>query len=204
MRSVAGRLLPWVMGLLGATVALADSGSKAPGTAHPDGSFALLGHCTKCHNSEDWAGGIAFDTLPTDDIAANAETWEKVVGKLRGRLMPPPGAAQPDARAIDSFVGFMESSLDHVQTADPGNVSLHRLNRTEYGREIRRILGLDIDASTALPNDVSSEGFDNIAAVLRTSPTFLDEFITAARNVSRQAIGRATAKPSSRAYRAGA
>ena len=64
------------------------------------------------------------------------------------------------------------------------------------------MLGLDIDASTALPNDVSSDGFDNIAAVLRTSPTFLDEFITAARNVSRQAIGRASGKPSSRAYRA--
>ena len=51
---------------------------------------------------------------------------------------------------------------------------------------------------------MSSDGFDNIAAVLRTSPTFLDEFITTARNVSRQAIGRVTAKPSSRAYRAGA
>ena len=178
--------------------------TAAPAGGHPAGNFALLGHCTKCHNSEDWAGGIAFDTLPTDAVGANAETWEKVVSKLRGRLMPPPGAAQPDQHEIDHFVNFMEGSLDHAPHADPGNVSLHRLNRTEYAREIRRILGLDIDPSTALPNDVSSDGFDNIAAVLRTSPTFLDEFITAARNVSRQAIGRVTAKPSSRAYRAGA
>ena len=190
--------------LLGATAASADSGAAPQAGPHPGGNFALLGHCSKCHNSEDWAGGIAFDTIPTDDIPANAETWEKVVRKLRGRLMPPPNAPQPDQHAIDSFVGFMENSLDHAPAADPGNVSLHRLNRTEYGREIKRILGLDIDASTALPNDVSSDGFDNIAAVLRTSPTFLDEFITAARNVSRQAIGRASGKPSSRAYRAGA
>ncbi len=118
--------------------------------------------------------------------------------------MPPPGQAQPDQHAIDSFVSFMEHSLDEAAVADPGNVALHRLNRTEYGREIKRILGLDIDAATALPTDVSSDGFDNIAAVLRTSPTFLDEFITAARNISRQAIGRASGKPSSRAYRAGA
>ncbi len=170
--------------------------------AHPDGNFALLGRCAKCHNSEDWAGGIAFDTIPTDDLAANAEVWEKVVRKLRGRLMPPPNAPQPDQHSIDDFVGFMENSLDHAPAADPGNVSLHRLNRTEYGREIKRILGLDIDSATALPNDVASDGFDNIAAVLRTSPTFLDEFITAARNVSRQAVGRVTGKPSSRAYRA--
>jgi hypothetical protein len=185
------RLLPWAVALLGASGAGADN-------------FALLGHCSKCHNSEDWAGGIAFDTIPTDNVPANAEVWEKVVRKLRGRLMPPPNAAQPDPHAINSFVGFLENSLDQAPPADPGNVSLHRLNRTEYGREIRRILGLDIDASTALPNDVSSDGFDNIAAVLRTSPTFLDEFITAARNISRQAIGRTSGKPSSRAYRAGA
>ncbi len=189
------------LGLLGATVAAADPGTATPSGTHASDNFALLGHCSKCHNSEDWAGGIAFDTLSTDDIPANAETWEHVVRKLRGRLMPPPNAAQPDQHAIDGFVGFLENSLDHAPPADPGNVSLHRLNRTEYGREIKRILGLEIDASTALPNDVSSDGFDNIAAVLRTSPTFLDEFITAARTVSRQAIGRATGKPSSRAYR---
>ena len=74
-------------------------------------------------------------------------------------------------------------------------MSLHRLNRTEYGREIKRILGLDIDAATALPKDVSSDGFDNIAAVLRTSPTFLDEFITAARNVAAWPLGAPAANP---------
>jgi mono/diheme cytochrome c family protein len=197
-------LLLGAMTLLGTTAAVADSGTAAHAGAHPGANFALLGRCAKCHNSEDWAGGIAFDTLPTDDLAANAEVWEKVVRKLRGRLMPPPNVAQPDQPTIDAFVGLLENSLDRAPPTDPGNVSLHRLNRTEYGREIRRILGLDIDAATALPNDVSSDGFDNIAGVLRTSPTFLDEFITAARNVSRQAIGRASGKPSSRAYRAGA
>jgi mono/diheme cytochrome c family protein len=201
------RLFPRVLGgallALGLATGTQAAESVAAAAAHANGNFALLGRCSKCHNSEDWAGGIAFDTIAADDVAPNAETWEKVVGKLRGRLMPPPGTAQPDQHAIDAFVGFMENSLDHAAAADPGNVALHRLNRTEYGREIKRILGLDIDAATALPTDVSSDGFDNIAAVLRTSPTFLDEFITAARNISRQAIGRATGKPSSRAYRAG-
>src|ERR1700733_2919173 len=192
------------VGLTFRWVAAADSGLVIPPDGHPGGNFALLGHCAKCHNSDDWAGGIAFDTIATDDIAGNAETWEKVVRKLRVRKMPPPGAAQPNQRAIDSFVSFMETSLAPPPPATPGNVSLHRLNRTEYGREIQRILGLDIDVATALPTDLSRDGFDNIAAVLRTSPTFLDEFITTARNVSRQAIGRASGKPSSRAYRAGA
>src|SRR5580658_824882 len=97
-------LLLGAMTLLGTTAAVADSGTAAHAGAHPGANFALLGRCAKCHNSEDWAGGIAFDTLPTDDLAANAEVWEKVVRKLRGRLMPPPNVAQPDQPTIDAFV----------------------------------------------------------------------------------------------------
>ena len=166
----------------------------------------LSERCTKCHNATDWAGGVAFDTLSADDIAADAETWEKAVRKLRGRLMPPPGEPQPDQPSIDSFVAWMEGRLDQAAAAhpDPGYVGLHRLNRTEYAREIDRLLHLTVDVKTLLPKDVSSDGFDNVAAALRISPAFIDQYISAARAVSRQAIGRASAKPSSREYRANA
>ena len=174
----------------------------AEGAAPPP--WALLEkRCSKCHNSEDWAGGIAFDTMTPQAIPGDAETWEKAVRKLRGRLMPPPGNAQPDQQTIDSFVSWMEGELDHAAVGHvaPGSVGLHRLNRTEYGRAINGILGLNVDVGSMLPKDVSSDGFDNVAAVLRISPSFLDQYITAARNVSRQAIGRASGKPSSREYR---
>ena len=163
----------------------------------------LQNRCEKCHNSEDWAGGVAFDTMSPSEVGTDAETWEKAVSKLRGRLMPPPGQTQPDQKTIDGFVSWMEAQLDHAALSRPapGNVGLHRLNRTEYAREINSILGLDVDVKSLLPKDVSSDGFDNIAAVLRISPAFLDQYITAARNISRQAIGRVTAKPSSREYR---
>ena len=42
-------------------------------------------------------------------------------------------------------------------------------------REVERILGLRVDVKTMLPKDVSNEGFDNLAASLRISPTFLDQ-----------------------------
>jgi hypothetical protein len=163
----------------------------------------LKNRCEKCHNSEDWAGGVAFDTLSPGDIPADAETWEKAVRKLRGRLMPPPGNPQPDQQTIDSFVHWMENQLDASAAGHPapGNIGLHRLNRTEYARSIKEMLGLDVDVNTLLPKDVSSDGFDNIAAVLRTSPAFLEQYIAAARNISRRAIGRATGKPSSRESR---
>jgi hypothetical protein len=176
-----------------------------PNATHDGSPWGLLeDRCEKCHNSTDWAGGVAFDIMQPETIVEDAETWEKAIRKLRGRLMPPPGEAQPDQATIDRFVSWMEGQLDHAAAVnpDPGNVGLHRLNRTEYAREIQRILGLEVDVKTMLPQDVSSDGFDNIAAVLRVSPAFLDQYISAARNVSRQAIGRASQKPSTREVRA--
>jgi hypothetical protein len=159
--------------------------------------------CEKCHNATDWAGGIAFDTLTPDNLVADAEIWEKAVRKLRGHLMPPPGEQQPKGEAVRQFVSWMEGRLDAAAAKGPapGNVGVHRLNRTEYARSIHSMLGLEVDVQTLLPKDVSSDGFDNIAAVLRTSPAFLEQYIGAARVVSRQAIGRVSGKSSTHEYR---
>jgi mono/diheme cytochrome c family protein len=189
------------IGLLAAGTAVAAASRDPAASAAPAGSgataaidqadpFALMkSRCSKCHNSEDWAGGIAFETMTPAEIAADAEIWEKAVRKLRGRLMPPPGHPQPDQQTIDAFVAWMESRLDQAAAGQeaPGSVGIHRLNRTEYAREIKQILDLDVEVGTLLPRDVSSDGFDNIAASLRTSPAFLDQYITAARPPQRQA-----------------
>ena len=172
--------------------------------ANPPPAELLQSNCSGCHNSNDWAGGLAFDTLTLAKPEADAEVWEKAIRKLRGRLMPPPGEPQPAQQHIDAFVNWMEQRLDQAaaNSPDPGYVGLHRLNRTEYGREINRLLGINVDVKTLLPKDVSNEGFDNVAASLRVSPTYLDQYITAARTISRQAVGRVNIAPSSREYRA--
>ena len=187
----------WV--LLGGTTLLANAAPSPP----PQWNL-LEQRCAKCHNSTDWAGGVAFDTLSIDSLPADAATWETTIRKLRGRLMPPPGETQPDQKSIDAFVSWTEQALDQAAASrpDPGYVGLHRLNRTEYGREINRLFGISADVKTLLPKDVSNEGFDNVAASLRVSPTYLDQYIAAARTISRQAVGRLNIAPSSREYRA--
>ena len=139
--------------------------------------------CGNCHNSTDWAGKPGLRHPVPRDIAGDAEVWEKVVRKLRGHLMPPPGEPQVDAAQQEAFVQWLEGRLDAAGAArpDPGYVGLHRLNRTEYRREIQRLLSLEVEVENLLPKDVSSDGFDNVAAALRTSPAFLDQYIAAAR-----------------------
>ncbi len=154
-------------------------------------------YCGKCHNSTDWAGGIAFDTMDPNTIGDDAKVWEEAVRKLRGRLMPPPDKPQPQQFEIDHQVSYLETHLDTAAAAhpNPGDVVLHRLNRNEYAREVQAILALQIDPAALLPKDVKSEGFDNVASSLRVSPSFLDQYITAAHDVSVAAIGSPAANP---------
>jgi hypothetical protein len=175
--------------------------AKVPGDKH----WALLNtYCEKCHNSTDWTGGIAFDTMQPGGIPEDAKVWETAVSKLRGRMMPPPGEKQPDQASIDSFVSWMENNLDKAAAAHPdaGYVSLHRLNRVEYARAVKDLLNVEVDPVALLPQDTKSDGFDNVASVLKVSPTFLDQYISAARTVAALAVGSAHASQAIVTYRA--
>ncbi|MGH8216975.1 MAG: DUF1592 domain-containing protein [Steroidobacteraceae bacterium] len=191
------------------------AGAKSPSKALPVGAatdaqakpyFKFLStYCEKCHNAEDWAGGIAFGTLAPEDIPDDAQTWETAVMKLSGRLMPPPGQKQPPQGQINAFMSFMAQHLDEAAAAhpDPGYVPLHRLNRTEYVRSVEQILGVKVDASTLLPKETLSDGFDDIAGALKVSPTFLDQYISAARTVTALAMGNPHPATAIAIYKAG-
>ncbi|MGC1457586.1 MAG: DUF1592 domain-containing protein [Steroidobacteraceae bacterium] len=197
MRRNALLACAWV---LAAATASAEGAKSAA-----DGHWALLGtYCEKCHNTTDWTGGIAFDTLQPQGIPQDAKVWEAAVSKLRGRMMPPPGEKQPDQAAIDSFVSFLEDSLDKAAASHPdaGYVSLHRLNRVEYARAVKDLLDVEVDPAVLLPQDTKSNGFDNVASVLKVSPTFLDQYISAARTVAALAVGSAHASQAIVTYRA--
>jgi hypothetical protein len=164
--------------------------------AKPPDRTLLDQYCVGCHNQRSKTGGVSFDTMDISDVSKQPEIWEKAVRKLRGGLMPPPGARQPDRATVDSFVTSLESALDQAaaRSPNPGGITLHRLNRAEYSNSIRELFGIDVDAAALLPADDISEGFDNIANVLKVSPSFLDQYINAARAVSRQAVGEASSE----------
>jgi hypothetical protein len=156
-----------------------------------DGHGAMLDtYCADCHNKTVKAAGIAFETLDLKHPEANADLWEKVLRKLRGRLMPPPGNPQPPQADIDEFTRWLESKLDaNPGPITAGHVPVQRLNRTEYTASVKSLLGVDVNAKDILPQDVQLEGFDNIASVLTTSPAFLDQYVDAARRIAKTAVG---------------
>ena len=153
-------------------------------------------YCVECHNRTDLTAQLAFDAFAPGAVAEHADVFERAVRKLRGHLMPPPGSQQPAAKDADAFVGWLEASLDAAAPrAKPGYVNPHRLNRSEYANAIRDLLALDVDAAALLPVDGAEAGFDNIANALHVSPSFIEQFLSAARTVSERAVGTPAARP---------
>jgi hypothetical protein len=159
-------------------------------------------YCVTCHNQRLKTGGMTLDTSDVSNPSADAERWEKVIGKLRSGAMPPHAAPQPDPTVRKELVNFLETSLDRVAAArpNPGRTILHRLNRAEYTNAIRDLLDLDIDAGALLPPDDSGYGFDNIADVLSVSPMLTERYLSASRGISRLAVGDIGIKAATEIY----
>ncbi|MGE3509426.1 MAG: DUF1592 domain-containing protein [Vicinamibacterales bacterium] len=184
-----------------ATTAVAQSHLSAASKPHKQ---LIDRYCVTCHNGRLKTGGLALDTLDLRDITASAPVWEKVARKLRAGVMPPAGRPRPDQQSHDAFVEWLESQLDRAaaEHVNPGRTeTFHRLNRAEYRNVIRDLLDVDIDVAAMLPADDASYGFDNIAGVLRMSPTLLDRYLAAAQRVSRVAVGAEAASPVAETFR---
>jgi mono/diheme cytochrome c family protein len=194
---------------LAATVALAALAGHAvhaqsPAAAHRE---VFARYCLTCHTEAQRSRGavpVALDTLDLSHVAGHADVWERVVRKMRAGVMPPAGMPRPDHATLDALAGWLESQLDMAAAAypNPGRTEpLHRLNRAEYRNAVRDLFGLDLDVAPLLPPDDSSYGFDNIAGVLKLSPTLMERYLAAAQKVSRLAVGSAGPSPAIDYYR---
>ena len=163
-------------------------------SAQSDARAVVQRYCVTCHNSRTKAGGLLLDQLDAGQPEQHPEIFEKVVRKLRTGMMPPSGAPRPDRATLDRLASTVETALDRAAALapNPGAPALHRLNRAEYANAVRDLLDLPIDATTMLPGDDSSDGFDNIANVLSVSPALMQAYVSAAGKISRLAIGDPT------------
>jgi len=161
-------------------------------------------YCVSCHNQKLRTGGLTLDTIDPSKPSAHAEVWEKVVRKLRMRLMPPPGRPRPDEATYDALAIWLEQTIDRGAAARPNpgrTAAVHRLNRSEFQNAIRDLLGLDVDVASLFPVEPATFGLDNIADVLSISPGLMARYMSAARTISRLAVGLKPPVPVVETYR---
>jgi mono/diheme cytochrome c family protein len=175
-------------------------GFQAPATPARE---LVTKYCVSCHNQKLKTANLVLDGADAEHVFNSAETWEKVIVKLRSRSMPPPGIRRPDNATYDAVADWLETELDHAAAShvNPGRTaSLHRLNRTEYANAVRDLIAVDVDAQAMLPPDEQAYGFDTNAEALAMQPALLDRYVAAAANIARRAVGDAKMPPAFERY----
>ena len=178
------------------------AGAGAATVSAETAGATLAEYCLTCHNARVRSGELTLEGLSLDNVPAHAETWEKVVRKLRVGMMPPAGMPRPDEATYAGLIALLEQRLDApaADRAMPGRRLLHRLNRAEYANAVRDLLGIDVDVASLLPPDDAAFGFDNVADALGSSPALLQAYLSAARKISAAAVGDVGTAPGSATY----
>ncbi|MCY3843271.1 MAG: DUF1587 domain-containing protein, partial [Acidobacteria bacterium] len=161
-------------------------------------------YCLTCHNDRTLTAELSLQHVDATRVAEHAPVLEKVFQKLRAGEMPPAGRPRPDASTTADLLAWLEAALDGAaaERPDPGAPAIHRLNRAEYRNAVRDLLELDLDHARDLPADDSGYGFDNIGDVLTVSPLHVEQYVAAARRISRLAVGSLTPRPVVERYEA--
>lgn len=188
--------------VLVATLAAAAEGGAAAGGYLEAVRPALEQHCLDCHSDDTIKGGIDLGRHRTAaDFARNLDQFDAVLRAVREERMPPPAKSRLSAADRQALADALAKAIDvAVDTAprDPGRVVLHRLNRGEYNRTIRDLLGVDTRPADRFPADGGGgEGFANTADTLFVPPLLVEKLLDAAEEVLAAAAPERvlTAKP---------
>ena len=162
-------------------------------------------YCASCHSDRGKAGGLTLAGFDAAKVVQHPDVAEKIIRKLRTGMMPPPNSRRPDAATTTAFFEALETKMDAAAALNPnpGWRPFQRLNRAEYQRAVRDLLGIDVDVTAFLPPDTISRGFDNVADVQAFSPTLMESYLRAASSISRLAVGDRGASATSATYKIG-
>lgn len=168
-------------------VAFIPTGGKASPPVTGDAAHTaplLQTYCLPCHNDQKKSGG--FNLAKFVGGSGDTETGRKILGRLRDRDMPPPGAKQPTTEEHDALQAAVNRFVSAAPVAKtPGRVLLHRLSRTEYNNSVRDVFGVTIRPADNFPADGSGGGgFDNNADTLYVPPLLMERYLEAAQTVA--------------------
>lgn len=147
-------------------------------------------YCLDCHEGPDSEGNLDLSNIGYD--LANAETmrrWVLVHDRVAKSEMPPAKKRQPSAAQRQSFATSLAGNLTTASKAR-SDVVLRRLNRNEYQNTVRDLFHTDVLVE-GLPEDSSTDGFDNVGEGLAVSAEAMQAYLNAADQVLNAVFGPA-------------
>lgn len=135
-------------------------------------------NCFECHNSVDKKGELDLESLALGP--STLDLWAFVHDRVRDGEMPPPEDSLVEPEERKAFLTDFEKILHDASSrelAAEGRVKSRRLNRIEYENTIHAILGVKIPLLEMLPEDLTIDGFSNIAEGQQVSYHLLQKYL---------------------------
>ncbi|RYG39955.1 DUF1587 domain-containing protein, partial [bacterium] len=163
----------------------------APVPAFEKDVAPLVGkYCTSCHSGAEASAGIKLPKgLTASGALKQPALWSKVAKNVGNAHMPPEGMPAPTKAERARLVAWVDTTFKaDCNLADPGRVTIRRLNRAEYNHTVQDLLGITSTPADDFPSDDVGYGFDNIGDVLSVSPLLMEKYMSAAEKLSKSAI----------------
>ncbi|GAB5405312.1 MAG: DUF1592 domain-containing protein [Aureliella sp.] len=169
----------------------ADGGAKAAEFRNEIAPL-LDEHCYGCHSGSEADAGLALDHFDTPlSLLKGRSVWKRAVQKMSIGEMPPPDSSDLSDNDRKKLINWITTAIDDFEcglTPNPGQVTLRRLNASEYQNTIRDLLGVNYSPAADFPGDDIGYGFDNIGDVLTLPPMLMEKYLLAAERITRFAI----------------
>jgi mono/diheme cytochrome c family protein len=197
-------ILALLLGL--SPAAQADDPVKASASTQTPAPFSkqvapfLAKYCVNCHGSAKPKADLNLSAFGDEAaVVRSRKLWMRLKEFVEAGEMPPEEhKLQPSQEEVDQLASWIDGTLAKVncQTpADPGRVTIRRLNRAEYNNTIRDLVGIDFQPADDFPSDDVGYGFDNIGDVLTLPPMLLEKYLEAAESIAEKAIVASHARP---------
>ncbi|MDC0288638.1 DUF1592 domain-containing protein [Rubripirellula sp.] len=160
----------------------------ATGSIPPYVQSYLKQYCHQCHGATKQKADRRLDQFSTEQ-ALNEDArdlLEEALDAMNRGEMPPreKGIPEPSTQQTKEVITWITSYLDVTSNAGKSSTTvLRRLNRFEYVRTIRDLLGADIesfDPTGDFPPDAKIHGFDNNGETLTLSDYQLQRYLEVA------------------------
>lgn len=170
--------------------AAAKAPAASPATFEKDVAPVVTKFCASCHSGKEPSGGVLLTAgMTSAAVTKNPNAWARVAARVGNGTMPPKGMPMPTDAQRKQMVAWIDKNLaGDCKLADPGKVTLRRLNREEYNNTVRDLMGVSIRPADDFPSDDVGYGFDNIGDVLSMSPLLMEKYLAASEKVVKAAI----------------
>ncbi|WP_165698723.1 DUF1592 domain-containing protein [Bremerella volcania] len=189
-----------VIAVLLALVSLRDAYGQSPQTfslladeyqqqIHP----LLKTYCIDCHSTAEKQGELDLERFASlADIRRDPAKWQSVRQMLTTGEMPPEDSDQPSKPQHELLARWIDRYLNaeaQAHAGDPGPVVLRRLNNAEYTYTVQDLTGVPLEPAQEFPVDgAAGEGFTNTGNALVMSPSLVQKYLDAGKEIARHAV----------------